>query len=1013
MSSDITFLVPSGLDILTLFSIPVTDDVSLTSPVSESDSLSSHIVDLHYPGNDGYRVVNGTKSAIDNITVTFCDEESAELFQKMVEKQKNGGAAKAFTRTSGPSSKQSMMLIDMSLNSDDELTDSRRSGVESINADISEIDISSPLHKATQRALQSKYANTAMSDTPRMPSGKSDDVTSMLKSTRHDTLGERLQASQEGPTHSQSVIAADPGRSEYARSSQGEESPHMKEVTQQGSSPLHLLSNAARGTPASVSQTSACDSTKSKPARSMPKRSADDTRAKPPPIGSKRVSTNEDDVDGNDVQGPKHKRNKGDTAMARLAKAQSESQSRPQVSTSSSKASLKRRAFKDPAADRSGRSQRLSNHTAASEEYDFPSEEEDSQPKKKAKTKNNKQPTKQVGKDLGLKSVGKKLPSITKNVLNKAKLTQKADKSPVADSQKTAASSRARRNAKTPKYVEDSDESGPDASEKGHEDQQLSKQTRKAGKTQETAEDSYPLSKGNEEAALNSADLSFESKLQELVDTKRSDTSPSPKGKTTRNSPLLELLNPRISRRRLSENSIPAVSEKLLRKTSIVQFGPEGPRNQAVRQSASVSGLDEITNVTGSPEIQNSQPALWKQDDGDVEVTEAVAQNDAFEGGDLEKCGFEREEQSSPEGFNELEASEYLVSGDEERSSERSASPQNLENQELGKPQVDSFRLQTPLLKDGERPQGLARAKEVRVAHKTLRRSIGVSAILDEEYPEAEKIINADKLRPISQAGTEITIGKINDPVVHPTSNVEMYQTATGKSNENNIPTFKERAPAPLHSSAMPRYRSPRSLLQTMGPPPPPRSVPAKTRRQLDVPRKSWPDLQTRHGTEQLQTQANSHAPRPIRVKKKLPVVGVEPAPGPNDGPEIQPGTPLSFCTRLEAKAPVLAEMSTDVEDSRCSEGKDVAQQPGNGSLTLINDEDSLPADISALRFGLDRRRPSGSTDFDSADDSVPGRDDSGHGRDGQLPQQFRVRESQQGLLDAIIHITNVRLNSR
>ena len=75
ISSAIFFLVP-GAHFL-LISVPISKTMVLKRT---SSGPSPSILEIQYPGDEGDRFMNGTRSAISRILVTFCDEEGIEAF---------------------------------------------------------------------------------------------------------------------------------------------------------------------------------------------------------------------------------------------------------------------------------------------------------------------------------------------------------------------------------------------------------------------------------------------------------------------------------------------------------------------------------------------------------------------------------------------------------------------------------------------------------------------------------------------------------------------------------------------------------------------------------------------------------------------------------------------------------------------------------------------------------------------------------------------------------------------
>ena len=172
VSNDITFLLPDAPDSLTLFSIPVTSDLSISSTTSELDSSSA--VAIAYPDNTGFWIKNGKKSAIDSITITLNDDESADsLVQKVREEQNTASGDDLVTSTTTEqgltraSQKRSLAFVDFDMFVDSEgdqpFFDQGTRTPASV-ADTSGVEISSPLENLSQRNLQKKASQAHQSE---------------------------------------------------------------------------------------------------------------------------------------------------------------------------------------------------------------------------------------------------------------------------------------------------------------------------------------------------------------------------------------------------------------------------------------------------------------------------------------------------------------------------------------------------------------------------------------------------------------------------------------------------------------------------------------------------------------------------------------------------------------------------------------------------------------------------------------------------------------------------------
>jgi len=121
------------------------------------------------------------------------------------------------------------------------------------------------------------------------------------------------------------------------------------------------------------------------------------------------------------------------------------------------------------------------------------------------------------------------------------------------------------------------------------------------------------------------------------------------------------------------------------------------------------------------------------------------------------------------------------------------------------------------------------------------------------------------------------------------------------------------------------------------------------------------------------------------------------------------PRTPVSFCTRWDMDAPNAALDATDGE-AHVPKSKDGAQKSGDTSVTLINGDDTVDAHRLATwpRRGRRLRSISISTD-DMSSIVSPSRDEAGAPARKQAMTDLKVRDSQRGLLDAVMEITKVR----
>ena len=146
-------------------------------------------------------------------------------------------------------------------------------------------------------------------------------------------------------------------------------------------------------------------------------------------------------------------------------------------------------------------------------------------------------------------------------------------------------------------------------------------------------------------------------------------------------------------------------------------------------------GASETRLAEEEPEFED---ALSHVDEAQVELGDDHDEESAIQNIDSDDASFVDRSKG-------LEASEYVASEVEE---EASADP--LPEPEYRPPDnLDPrpYRPQTPLLDDAAPERGYQKVKEGPKSREASRQSIGVSTIIEEEYPTAQKIINALNLR--------------------------------------------------------------------------------------------------------------------------------------------------------------------------------------------------------------------------------------------------------------------------
>lgn len=591
-SHQITFLLPDAPDLLTLFSIPVTSDLSISSTTSKSNSSSA--VEIAYPNNTGFWIKDGKKSAIDSITITLDDVESADsLVQKVREEQNTAPGDDLVTATTTEqgstraSQKCSLAFVDFNMFIDSEGDQPFDQGTRTPAsvADPSGVEISSPLENLSQRNLQKKASQAHQSehtevsvpsqnkkrtnahrDTPRN-AGSAKDVA-------HTTnVASNPPESKPGARGADSAAGQIAGTSEKIKTK--ERASHQKPASEL---PAHRNRHQKQAA-ASAGPTETNEQANVKKSRSRPSESASvSSDGQPTPASSKTAQR----VRGVITQDKRKKIAKDTIHTPTTMDPQAESQMGQSPPPAPAKPGLKKRSLKQSTDGE--QSQLRAEPDSMTSEFDLPYVgEESDHPKKKAKTKNSKQPVRTQGntENKVTKNTFKKDADSQKARSQKGKGKQKAAPSPVKEGQKTAASTRARRTVKSSTYVNDSD-SDADGGAEG--DDKVSQANKKFTRDDDEghAEDSYPVSNEEMEAARHGSELSFDSNLKKLVPTKvaREDAGPSRQHlagtKGTHNATPQRTIQP------VSESPIPPVSENLLRRTSIVGFGPRGPKNQAV-----------------------------------------------------------------------------------------------------------------------------------------------------------------------------------------------------------------------------------------------------------------------------------------------------------------------------------------------------------------------------------------------------------------------------------------------
>ena len=1194
VSKDIFFLAPGANHLLTLVAAPISEKTSVVKLTSESDTSTT--LHIRYSGDEGDRFVNGSRGAINSLTITFCDKEGSEAFINALEGQCNSKTLEEATQPTETPKKHSMAIIDISSWSAGQAKDR---GFALDNAGTSESHVSSPLGDLSLRTRLEKAADLStrkqvITSLSEADAESGEDTPVLKKAPDSRQLIERLRASQEEATSTTS--AGEPSSRRLRRSPRNNHStagaskkvtpPHLPTATtgsSQALAPAPGKSRSNRKRPAEPSGTSLSNQAKK--------------RSKPATTSTGQASSNREN------RPPSRTRQQGAAKMARLTGAPKDDS---QASAVPAKAGLKRRANPPSTTSKSEDSQESSKAASNAIDFDIPSSDVKN-PRPAKKTKTNKPAPKAPAKaPVDKKKAPVQVEASPKGGKKKASDKPKAQKSPKKGSQTTAASTRAKRAAKPPKYIEDSDSSADEDAEEKDDNEQEIENSKNDNNNEETAEDSYPADKETLKAAMGTTQDDFESQLlpemveelstddearskgktparhltKQLSASKDRSVSPSEKhkqsapknegptrktvsnqvrskGNTAASKPTEKKLDsnnlstleqslgkhaapqkapsapssvqeqeavkdkldtqgpaqpqatPQRSTKRLSEGLILPASEKLLRKTPIVHFGPRGPANQAVlsksakRRSTASDIADEIAGNLSPPRAtehdqMEDDPHPWResspesrrsiaQSDFNEEHTENVPAQESYEfpqrpspaidmhmedddepahppssealnelpeiqqtqprsakkssassvefvaaieethADDSNVQSVDSDDKSSVDDCYDQEASEYLASEVEDEAEEEASLPslQVSEVQPSRKPKVPEFRPQTPLLDDDAPGRGYQRIKEPPVLRASIRPSIGVSTILDDGYPTAQKALNIKKLRPGRQSPAEDQTSRANVPTstippltqtlresdrsdsantadrVHGVrksnnasfalSNSSNQGAPVGRSNEHDS-TIQPKEEGTRRTSHHPfadlasavrteevaakpnKHPSTRAdstnmsatstsvrAAQPMAPPPLPKSLPTRVMSKLN-PRQSWPESQVekkkRVAEEMTKEQLKPVHPEPVRVKKRktLPLVADEQLPE----LDLPPATPASFSTRLDLHANMSGRARYSNGDSTM---EDAGQKLGNGSMTLVNEEQSVLGDRSGIWTRMDRRRRSESAD--------------------------------------------------
>ncbi|KIW26315.1 uncharacterized protein PV07_09416 [Cladophialophora immunda] len=1082
------------------------------------------VVEIRYPGVEGDRFINGAKGAINSLTITLCDEGAVEAFIQMIEEARHENVHDDVPGVPENPKKHSIAFIELEPAS----ADGNCESVARLKATAtSEADASSPLRNISLRTRQQQGSKEAPVTQDRgsnvapsaSASEKSTEDTPALKLPLEDKpLIERLRASQRRPRDVQSKDKVSSRKSQLGRR-------NLKADVAEGAMgkghPPSTASDAAQTQPHSPDP--------SFPSNKSNYKHNAELANKPTPASSEKVRKFIGVDPGRRVVDQPaestRKRPRHEITMANLIDVQPDSRGDSEAGKRSARTGLKRRAGKVSTALQNEQSQKPSKFVSKAAEFDLPpSNDEGSRPAKKTKTKNPKasiKPSPRESAKVNRQNV--QVAASPKRHKEKA-IGTKLTKTLEIKTQKTAASTRARRVTQEPIYIESDDEiEEGGAGEATNAEKSLEHQ--ECNSLEEAAEDSLPLSKGALENALKAPQLNFETNMREIVDgdgTDREDRSiagavardppggqtapkatpvvpstshkqtPAKKEKRVSNPPTTKAVSkdtpglenngqrkstPQRNSILLSESPIPPVEEKLLRKTKIVHFGPQGPANQAVQQKSPVTPVrPETTKETSPisqdldlkqgervedidelvpdhsyepmlrpPEIKETQPSFSHHGDDILKLSIGGRDADINAYADnADELVIEGYDESTRDIPYDQEASENIVPGAEDAASEVSFQVNDLHSSH--KNDTQQYRLHIPLLPDELSPYDAPGAEESQIPGEPTRKSIGTNSTLDQQHPQPQKVVRTSKIRASYRTPEmqEVAISSVATDMVHPVSKgvvepknseephglnhsglicegdttsrilpIPISQTAHADAeNVHRQPISARKANLQTGSQTMRKPYTPLShrVTETMGTPPPP-TIPLRSVEQSNPLRKSWPaakvDLHVIVPQKSPSEPIKPVISGPVRVKKSLsvPISGIEP-PLPVLESELPPATPVSFSTRLNLHLPLPATVTANNEGSKAIEG-DTSQNVGNGSLTVVNEDETVFGDHSDKVLRLGRRRRSEFGD-DSFGTTTPfHRTGEGIRRNDALVGVVSARESQRGVVDAIINITN------
>ncbi|KIW17675.1 hypothetical protein PV08_04870 [Exophiala spinifera] len=581
VSSDMTLLMPEAPEAPTVISVPLMECTSVNRVFSEPDSYA---VEIKFPDNVGYRIKNGIKNAVDSITIVLQDDESADsLLRKIQERQKLGRPsiheAVSTCEKNGYRASISATFVDLHMDSSEAFAEEpEKLEAFRTEAQPSEFEVSSPLQDLSQRSLQKKAKPP--------PSLEKVEVNASVNTDAKNS-GSNAACEQNAGSH----FVRDPSvHDQGSRMLDGESRIDVKKLegllqrtkgsfsdkkgmsqqveTSELSDPGRAPSNGSSPILNTAETNEQANVKKTRTISSVAPGASDE-----PPVASRTLKPATRD------QHDKVSYKSAHTPVPMAFRDGVKTRGSPPPAPA--KPVLKKKPLKQ-----STTGCRLPRIQAPPEaipnEFDLPSADQElERPKKKVKIKSSKQSSKSSGTtgSTGRKGTPK-VAALQKPGGERSRGRNKVAKAPDKEEPKTVASTRARRAVKMRAYVEFDNSRSEDAQEDSHDAQTEAMKGRTEDNT-EYAEDSYPVSKEQGAAALQGSVLNFDSNLKKMVSSPgRKDHVSLPRQSIDTSEPSLQPA-PMRTIQLISESAIPPVNENKLRRTSIVQFGPHGPNNQA------------------------------------------------------------------------------------------------------------------------------------------------------------------------------------------------------------------------------------------------------------------------------------------------------------------------------------------------------------------------------------------------------------------------------------------------